>query len=184
MADPKKPGTAGADSNLPDNMEAPEKAVSLVVGSAIYSSTLCVYDDPKTGKKESWPIQGYLVDARPMRSPKYEDFVGLVFQLTRKCAAPKEAGSKELIILQPGEELIIPSKEKLKELEQYVGYENVVELWLRPKEKITTGQGHTLEQWDVRKIDTKPASEVIRTGKVVAELGSKREAIGELPAAN
>lgn len=185
MADPKKTNAA-VDNNafLPDNIDVPEGAVGLVAESAIYSSVLCVYDNPKTGAKESWPIQGYLIDARPMNSPKHGDFIGLVFQLTRKCAAPKEAGSKELILLQPGAELIIPAKEKLKELEQYVGYENVVELWLKPKGKITTGTGNTMEQWDVEKVGTKPASEVMRTGKVIAELGAKREAIGELPAAS
>jgi hypothetical protein len=185
MADPKKTDkTEKTDDFLPDNIAAPESAVSLVAESAIYSSVLCVYDDPQTKQKESWPIQGYLIDARPMHSPKHGDFIGLVFQLTRKCAAPKEAGSKELVILQPGAELIVPAKEKLKELEQYVGYENVMELWLKPKGKITTGTGNTMEQWDVRKLGMRSVSEVVRTDKVIAELGPKREALAELPAAS
>lgn len=183
MAEPIKKNVANVldiANFIPD--DAPADAASLVTEENIFASSI-KYKNPKTGKDESYPVDGWLVDAQEMNSPKYGPFTGFIFLLAKPTAVPKTPGSTEARLVPAGSKVIIPGKTKLiGELSKFIGREKVARLWLKPLDKIKTGQGHDLENWEVRFVSADARADVEKGDGVVAMLGDVLEA-KQLPAA-
>ena len=149
----------------------PSAGVSLVTEEAIYSSAM-QYENPATKKKESYPVQGWLLGARSMTSPQYGPFTGFIFLLTEPCVIPKGPGSEEGKILPVGAKIIIPGKMKTEEeFSKYIDRPKIAHLWCQPTSKIKTGNGNTLEMWDISFIEAKDRAEIVKSDEIAALLG-------------
>jgi hypothetical protein len=167
---------------VPD--QEPEGGNALLVESAIYSAK-AKYRDPNTGKMESYPVEGYLIDARPMLSQKFKDqpsggnFLGFVFQLTKPCAVPKASGLDtadpgNLKIMGVGSEVILSAGEgsKLLQLEKYVGRARVPKLRVKPVNEIkVAGGAHTMIEWKIIDLGDEDRAKVTSGDGLLARLG-------------
>lgn len=167
---------------VPD--QEPEGGSALLVESAIYSAK-AKYKDPQTGKMESYPVEGYLIDARPMNSQKFKDqpsggnFLGFVIQLTKPCAVPKASGldatdPANLKIMPVGAEVILSAGEgsKLLQLEKYVGRARVPKLRIKPVNEIkVAGGAHTMIEWKIIDLGDAERSQVASSDGLLARLG-------------
>jgi len=167
---------------VPD--QEPEGGNALLVESAIYSAK-AKYRDPNTGKMESYPVEGYLVDARPMMSQKFKDqpsggnFLGFVVQLTKPCAVPKASGLDatdpgNLKIMGVGSEVILSAGEgsKLLQLEKYVGRARVAKLRIKPVNEIkVAGGAHTMIEWKIIDLGDEDRAKVASGDGLLARLG-------------
>lgn len=167
---------------VPD--QEPEGGNALLVESAIYSAK-AKYRDPNTGKMESYPVEGYLVDARPMMSQKFKDqpsggnFLGFVVQLTKPCAVPKASGLDtadpgNLKIMGVGSEVILSAGEgsKLLQLEKYVGRARVAKLRIKPVNEIkVAGGAHTMIEWKIIDLGDEDRAKVTSGDGLLARLG-------------
>lgn len=167
---------------VPD--QEPEGGNALLVESAIYSAK-AKYRDPNTGKMESYPVEGYLIDARPMLSQKFKDqpsggnFLGFVVQLTKPCAVPKASGLDtadpgNLKIMGVGSEVILSAGEgsKLLQLEKYVGRARVPKLRVKPVNEIkVAGGAHTMIEWKIIDLGDEDRAKVASGDGLLARLG-------------
>ncbi len=103
--------------------------------------------DVDEANKQKMPLQGKLLSFNVDNSGDFGGFRYLV-QLSEPATGIRGSGSdSEKLVLEAGSTLAVRETEGLKELRPYV--ENKCEVWLYPKEKVTTKKGYKFWRFDI-----------------------------------
>jgi hypothetical protein len=167
MADDKLGKGVGAGKGMtkgdeiPFEFDAPAGAVTVSTGRSMYKPEVC-----KTADGKHYPVCGHLIGAEILGAESQNGaFTGLIFRLTKPTMTPDAKGV--LTRRNPGEEVIIVQTYELKGLEEVADDNKMVaEFFIKPTNKETLANGHSLWHYDVKfvgkglrdKIATKVAS--------------------------